>query len=136
MALVLDYVATQPEFGGLPVYLVGHSRGAGVSLVYALDHPSRCPASLSWNGVTNLDLLPQNKKKKCVHMAAAMSLMDEQGSICHWMCAIIDDLDNIANVTRLLTGCPSSPVRVALIQGTEDGPRLRDGSAAACASTP
>ena len=84
LALVLEHVATQPELTGLPVYLVGHSRGAGVSLVYALDHPEQVAGVISWNGVTNLDLFTADKKKKCVRMAAAMSLTDEQASRCHW----------------------------------------------------
>ena len=42
--------------------LMGHSRGAGVSLIYALDHPEDIAGVISWNGITNVDLLtPENK---------------------------------------------------------------------------
>lgn len=68
LATLLDYVSTQPELHGLPVFLLGHSRGAGVSLVYALDHPEQIAGVLSWNGVTNLDLFtPEQKEEMRTH---------------------------------------------------------------------
>ena len=45
-----------------PILLLGHSRGAGVSLIYALDHPEDIAGVISWNGIANVDLLtPENK---------------------------------------------------------------------------
>ena len=45
-----------------PILLLGHSRGAGVSLIYALDHPEDIAGVISWNGIAQVDLLtPENK---------------------------------------------------------------------------
>lgn len=48
----------------LPIFLIGHSRGAGVCLVHALDHPASISGVISWNGVTNLDLFSDQQKEE------------------------------------------------------------------------
>ncbi|WP_440116069.1 alpha/beta hydrolase family protein [Paenibacillus sp. QZ-Y1] len=133
---VLDYVPTQSELGGLPVYLIGHSRGAGVSLVYALDHSDQISGVISWNGVTNLDLFTAEQKEEMRTHGRSHVINGRTGQQMPLDVCIIDDLEQHRERYAIIDRLSSSPLRVALIQGTEDGKRLRDGSAALVQARP
>ncbi|SHN79229.1 Lysophospholipase, alpha-beta hydrolase superfamily [Paenibacillus sp. ov031] len=136
LATLLDYVSTQPELNELPVFLLGHSRGAGVSLVYALDHPEQIAGVLSWNGVTNLDLFtPEQKEEMRTHGRSHVT-NGRTGQQMPLDVSILEDLDAHKERYAIIDRLASSPLRVALIQGTEDGTRLRDGSAALVQARP
>ncbi|MGO4276070.1 alpha/beta hydrolase family protein [Paenibacillus sp. TAF58] len=45
-----------------PILLLGHSRGAAVSLIYALDHPEHIAGVISWNGIASVDLFTEENK--------------------------------------------------------------------------
>ncbi|MGC5776870.1 alpha/beta hydrolase family protein [Paenibacillus pabuli] len=130
LALLLAYVNTQFELKGLPVYLIGHSRGAGVSLVYALDHPEQIAGVLSWNGVTNLDLFtPEQKEEMRTHGRSHVTnaRTNQQMPL---DVSILEDLEKYKERYAIIDRLASSSLRVALFQGTEDSQRLQDGSAA------
>ncbi|MDQ0722831.1 pimeloyl-ACP methyl ester carboxylesterase [Paenibacillus sp. W4I10] len=136
LALVLEHVATQPELTGLPVYLVGHSRGAGVSLVYALDHPEQVAGVISWNGVTNLDLFTAEQKEEMRTHGRSHVVNGRTGQQMPLDMAILEDLDKHSKRYAIIDRLASSTLRVALIQGTEDPQRLRDGSASLVQARP
>ncbi|WP_433945402.1 alpha/beta hydrolase [Paenibacillus sp. SN-8-1] len=54
--VLISYLRQNPELSLLPLFLIGHSRGAGICLVYGFDHPRTLTGVLSWNGVTDLDI--------------------------------------------------------------------------------
>ncbi|RUT31545.1 alpha/beta hydrolase [Paenibacillus zeisoli] len=54
--VLISYLRQDPQLASLPLFLIGHSRGAGVCLIYGFDHPRTLTGVLSWNGITNLDI--------------------------------------------------------------------------------
>ncbi|MDR6726827.1 alpha-beta hydrolase superfamily lysophospholipase [Paenibacillus amylolyticus] len=128
LALILEYVSTQPELGNLPIYLVGHSRGAGVSLVYALDHPEQIAGVCSWNGVTNLDLFTAEQKEEMRTHGRSYVTNGRTGQQMPLDVLILDDLDQHKARYAIIERLTQSTLPVVLIQGTEDSARLREGS--------
>ncbi|WP_217582149.1 alpha/beta hydrolase, partial [Lysinibacillus sp. GbtcB16] len=61
---VVSAIRTREAGKEKPVLLLGHSRGAGVCLIYALDHPEQIAGVISWNGVARVDLLSSENKEE------------------------------------------------------------------------
>jgi pimeloyl-ACP methyl ester carboxylesterase len=123
-----DSLALPYHLGSLPVFLLGHSRGAGVSLLYAFDHPSQINAVISWNGISNVDLLSQEMKdemrqKGRTFIRNARTKQDMPLDI-----AILHDIEVNQDRFNILERVKSTKVPIALIQGTEDFKHLQAGS--------
>lgn len=123
----LPGVSGQPRIR--PLYLLGHSKGGGAALLYALDHPEEVEGVISWNGVTNLDLLSEEEKQAMRTNGRAYVLNGRTKQMMPLDRAILDDLE--ANQTRydLIGRAGELRVPVVLIQGEDDFERLRRGSA-------
>jgi len=117
-----------PRSAKLPLILLGHSRGGGVSLVEAFDHPERIAGVISWNGVTNLDLFSENEKEEMRTRGRTYVMNARTKQQMPLDAVILEDL--VANRERydIIGRAPSCPVPIALIQGTEDHDKLRKGS--------
>lgn len=128
MEILLSYLSQHPRYGSLPLFLLGHSKGAGDSLVYALDHPSDIAGVISWNGITNLDLLtPELKQEMRVHGRAHV-LNGRTGQQMPLDAVILEDLERQADRYNILARMKTASFPVVLIQGSEDGAHLRRGS--------
>lgn len=64
LEILISYLRKDPQFSSMPLFLIGHGRGAGVCLIYGFDHPRTLAGVLSWNGVTKLDLFTEDQRAK------------------------------------------------------------------------
>ncbi|MEO3947492.1 alpha/beta fold hydrolase [Gorillibacterium sp. CAU 1737] len=112
------------------VYLLGHSRGAGDSLLYALEHPGEVAGVISWNGITNVDLYSDQEKADMREHGRAYVLNGRTKQHMPLDRVLLEDLEANAGRFDILGRIQGIQPPVVLIQGTEDSARLRKGSAA------
>lgn len=123
-----DALSLPHETGSLPIFLLGHSRGAGISLIYAFDYPTQISAVVSWNGISNVDLLSQEMKHEMrqngrTFIQNARTKQDMPLDI-----EILHDIEANQERFNILKRVKSTKVPIALIQGTEDFKHLQSGS--------
>lgn len=128
MEILLSYLSQHHKFGALPLFLLGHSRGGGGSLLYALDHPDELAGVISWSGITNLDLFTAEQKHEMKTLGRSHVLNGRTGQQMPLDAVILEDLERQAGRYNILERMKSAGFPVVLIQGTEDGERLRRGS--------
>jgi len=128
MEILLSYLSQHPKFGGLPLFLLGHSRGAGDCLLYALDHPGDICGVISWNGITNLDLFTDEQKKDMKEKGRAHVLNGRTGQQMPLDAVILEDLEQQKERYNILKRMENSAFPAVLIQGTLDSTSLRRGS--------
>lgn len=128
MEILLSYLSQHHRFGSLPVFLLGHSRGGGDCLLYALDHPAELAGVISWNGTTNLDLFTEEQKREMRETGRSHVLNGRTGQQMPLDAIIIEDLEQQAERYNILERMKQAAFPVVLIQGSEDGERLRRGS--------
>ncbi|MBQ4900806.1 alpha/beta hydrolase [Paenibacillus sp. Marseille-P2973] len=127
---LITYLQSDPSYAGLPLFLLGHSKGAGVCLIHALDHPGQVQGVISWNGITNLDLLSDKQKEEMTRTGRSYVVNGRTGQQMPLDKIILDDLDRQRERFDLLGRMArGSDFPVILIQGSEDGAHLRKGSA-------
>lgn len=113
-----------------PLFLLGHSRGGGISLIYALDHPEHVTGVISWNGSVHLagmfgeETLKEMRSKGRAFIRNARTNQDMPLDV-----EILDDLERHKERFNIVARIKDAQVPITLIQGTEDLPALRDGSA-------
>jgi len=128
MEVLLSYISTHPKYGRLPLFLLGHSRGAGDSLIYALDHPGDISGVISWNGITDLDLFTEEQKQHMKENGRAFVLNGRTGQQMPLDAIILEDLEQQKERYNILKRMESSTFPAILIQGSEDAAHLRKGS--------
>lgn len=127
---LIRYLRREERFRELPLFLIGHSRGAGDCLVYALDHPGEVNGVISWNGVTNLDLFTAQQKEEMRATGRSYVLNGRTNQKMPLDNVILEDLERQKeryDILKRLANGPRFPI--VLIQGSEDGSHLRKGSA-------
>ena len=113
-----------------PLFLLGHSRGGGISLIYALDHPDHVKGVISWNGSVHLDKMFDEETKAEMRekgRATIRNARTNQDMPLH--VEILDDLERHKERFNIVERVKDAQVPIVLIQGTEDMPALREGSA-------
>ncbi|WNS41665.1 alpha/beta fold hydrolase [Paenibacillus sp. MMS20-IR301] len=128
MEILLSYLSQHHKFGSLPLFLLGHSRGGGDCLLYALDHPGDVTGVISWNGITDLDLFTEEQKVEMRGRGRAFVLNGRTGQQMPLDAVLLDDLEQQAERYNLLKRLSASSFPAVLIQGSRDGERLRRGS--------
>ncbi|WP_042201470.1 alpha/beta hydrolase family protein [Paenibacillus camerounensis] len=128
LEILLSYLSQHHKFGALPLFLLGHSRGAGDSLLYALDHPDEIAGVISWNGITDLDLFTEEQKHEMRTAGRSHVLNGRTGQQMPLDAVILEDLERQAERYNILERMKSARFPAILIQGTEDSARLRKGS--------
>lgn len=123
---LFSYLSLDPATHSLPVFLIGHSRGAGVCLVHGFDHPRSLAGVLSWNGITNLDLFSDGQKQEMREQGRSHVMNGRTGQKMPLDVVILDDLDRQRARYDIMGRIALADFAVALIQGTED--HLREGS--------
>lgn len=111
-----------------PVLLLGHSRGAGVCLIYALDHPERIAGVISWNGVANVDLLTSENKEEMRRTGRTYTLNGRTKQNMPLDLEILEDMERNRERFDIVNRISGAVFPISLIQGTEDGERLIRGS--------
>lgn len=135
----LDFLVNTIQAGELPLaeqalprplFLLGHSRGGGISLIYALDHPEPVNGILSWNGSVHLGgMFPEDAKAQMRKEGRAYIYNARTKQEMPLDAVILDDLKENKERFNIVGRVREARVPIVLIQGTEDHPALRDGSA-------
>ncbi|WP_342416586.1 alpha/beta fold hydrolase [Paenibacillus sp. FSL R10-2782] len=127
--LLLTNLRARHEFRQLPLFLLGHSRGAGSCFIYALDHPEEVSGVISWNGVTDLDLFTLPQKEEMRTKGRSYVPNARTGQQLPLDLVILEDLEQNRQRFAIVDRLKDSQQPAVLIQGTEDSKRLREGSA-------
>lgn len=112
----------------LPLFLLGHSRGAGVSLIYSFDHPEEISGVISWNGITNVDLLSEEAKKEMREKGRTYITNARTKQEMPLDKIILDDMEANQERFHILERVKESSTPIIAIQGTEDFAHLRKGT--------
>lgn len=111
-----------------PVFLFGHSRGAGVALIYAFDHSEAIAGVVSWNGITHPDIFDSDVKEQMLLTGRGFVANARTGQQMPLDKQIWDDIEANARRFDIVSRARDAEVPVVLIQGEEDLERLREGS--------
>lgn len=117
----------QPQPG--PVYLLGHSKGGGGALLFALDHPRLVAGVISWNGIAELDLLSPEEKDRMMTEGRAYTTNARTKQEMPLDRIILDDMQQQQERYNLVARISSLQVPAVLIQGEKDMERLLRESA-------
>jgi predicted esterase len=111
-----------------PIYLLGHSRGGAVSLIYAFDYPNHIDGVVSWNGITNVDIFPEQQKQEMREKGRSYVLNGRTQQQMPLDVEILEDMAANAERFNIMERAKIGELPIALIQGTEDSPHYRKGS--------
>lgn len=128
LTALIRHLQQEKQLRSLPLFLLGHSRGAGVCLVYALDHPDTVAGVLSWNGVTNLDVFTDEQKREMRDNGRSYVTNGRTGQQMPLDVVILDDMDKQQARYDILNRIKDASFNIALIQGSDDSIHLRRGS--------
>lgn len=120
----------QHSVAAQPLFILGHSRGAGIALIHSFDHPHTTSGVISWNGITNLEGLFSDKEKQQMRDKGRTYIFN--GRTQQQMpldLEILEDLDENEKRFNIIDRVKLSNVPIALIQGSDDFQKLRKGSA-------
>ncbi|KRE90470.1 lysophospholipase [Paenibacillus sp. Soil766] len=119
-----------------PILLLGHSRGAGVSLIYALDHPTEITGVISWNGIAHVDLLTPENKAEMRSTGRSYTLNGRTKQMMPLDLEILEDMERNEARFDIVGRIRDASFPITLVQGTEDGERLLRGSEKLVANNP
>ncbi|KQX64669.1 alpha/beta hydrolase family protein [Paenibacillus sp. Root444D2] len=111
-----------------PVLLLGHSRGAAVCLIYALDHLEHIAGVISWNGIANVDLFTEENKAEMRATGRTYTMNGRTKQNMPLDLEILEDMEHNRERFDIVGRISGANFPIALIQGTEDGERGIRGS--------
>ncbi|KRF32116.1 alpha/beta hydrolase family protein [Paenibacillus sp. Soil787] len=111
-----------------PILLLGHSRGAAVSLIYALDHPEHIIGVISWNGIANVDLFSEENKDEMRATGRTYTMNGRTKQNMPQDLEILEDMEHNRERFDIVGRISGAKFPITLIQGTEDGERGIRGS--------
>ncbi|WP_438446373.1 alpha/beta hydrolase family protein [Gorillibacterium sp. sgz5001074] len=112
-----------------PVFLLGHSKGGGGVLLFALDHPELVDGVISWNGISRLDVYSDDEKKAMRETGRAYTRNARTGQDMPLDRVILEDMDANRERFDLIGRIPGLRVPAVLIQGEKDSAHHLKGSA-------
>lgn len=125
-------ISEKIEYDGLPempIYLLGHSRGGASCLLYALDHAYAASGVISWNGITNMDLFTEQQKLEMKQAGRSAVINARTKEALPLDRVMLEDLEANAAGYNLIERMQSASFPLVLVQGSDDLPGSRDGSA-------
>lgn len=120
-----------------PLYVLGHSKGGGAALLFALDHPEHIAGVISWNGTSDLETLYSEAEKQAMQTdgrAYTVNARTKQQMPLDRV--ILKDLERNRDRYNLAGRIGGLRVPAVLIQGERDGAHLLKGSARLTAAQP
>ncbi|TXK85814.1 S9 family peptidase [Paenibacillus sp. N3.4] len=126
---VITYIRNQDyESSQKPILLLGHSRGAAVCLIYALDQQNEIGGVISWNGIANVDLFTEENKAEMRTSGRSYTLNGRTKQNMPLDLEILEDMERNRDRYDIVGRISGATFPIALIQGTEDGQRGIQGS--------
>lgn len=111
-----------------PLFLMGHSRGAGVCLIYSFDNSDLIQGVISWNGVADLDLFSNEEKNEMKSNGRAYIFNGRTKQQMPLNLEILEDMEEHQERYHILERVKYAKTPITLIQGSEDFQKLRKGS--------
>lgn len=111
-----------------PLFLLGHSKGGGTSLIYAFDHPGRIAGVISWNGIANVDLFSEKDKEIMRTEGRAYTINGRTKQQMPLDKVILEDMEQNQERFDIVDRVKDSKIPIVLIQGSDDAPWLIQGS--------
>ncbi|MDQ0900080.1 MULTISPECIES: S9 family peptidase [unclassified Paenibacillus] len=111
-----------------PILLLGHSRGAAVCMIYALDHPEHIAGVISWNGIANVDLFTEENKDEMRATGRTYTMNGRTKQNMPLDLEILEDMEHNRERFDIVGRISGAKFPIALIQGAEDGERGLRGS--------
>ncbi|MBJ6363713.1 alpha/beta fold hydrolase [Paenibacillus sp. GCM10012307] len=109
--------------------LLGHSRGGGEAILWALDHPDTVHGVISWNGsVRFTDIFGETGLQEIRERGIAYTRNARTGQMMPLERVIADDLEQNKARFHITERITELRVPLALIQGDQDYRRLIEGS--------
>lgn len=121
---------------GAPVYLLGHSRGGGVCLIYAMDHPDQVSGVISWNGIANVDLFTDEQKEEMRRLGRTYVHNARTGQRMPLDKEILENMERHRERFDIVGRIGKARIPIALVQGSQDFEHLRQGSERLLAQNP
>lgn len=119
-----------------PVFLLGHSRGGGVSLIYALEHPGEIASVISWNGITNVDIFGSELKEEMRSAGRGYVINGRTKDRMPLDVEILDDIEANRERFDIEKRIREASFPVLLVQGEHDYEAFRKGSQRLIAANP
>ncbi|WP_233147105.1 alpha/beta hydrolase family protein [Paenibacillus selenitireducens] len=111
-----------------PLFLLGHSWAASMSLIHALDHPDTVAGVIAWNGSSHPDIFSEQEKQEMRDHGVAYTLNGRTKQQMPLSVEILQDLEAHTDQYAIVDRISQASFPIALIQGTDDFERLRRGS--------
>ncbi|MCG7408547.1 alpha/beta hydrolase [Paenibacillus sp. ACRRX] len=122
-------IRTDNSLEDAPIFVLGHSRGGATAILYALDHPTELTGVISWNGVTNMDLYSEAQKEELRRTGRSQVINARTGEALPLDAVVLHDLELNRARYDLIGRISSASFPLLLVQGSDDLPGFRDGSA-------
>lgn len=114
-----------PVKDGERLYVLGHSRGAAVATIHALDHPETVDGLIGWNSALDVDLFPEEQKQAMREQGRAYVRNARTGQEMPLAVEILEDMERNRERFDIIGRIQGLQVPMALIQGSEDFDRLK-----------
>lgn len=108
--------------------LMGHSRGGGNSLIYALDHPGQIKAVSIWNSIHRVDFFAPELIDDIEHKGVGYITNARTGQLLPVRREVIEDIKQNKERFSIKQRLPDLHIPLLIVQGTEDLPGLFEGA--------
>jgi uncharacterized protein len=108
------------------LYLLGHSRGGGNSIIYAAQHPE-VKAVVTWNGIARADLFDTSFKEEVLREGVGYVANARTKQSMPIRSSFYEDLQQNEASFDIAAKLASLPIPVLQLQGDQDSPRLQEG---------
>ncbi|HEU5162137.1 MAG TPA: alpha/beta fold hydrolase [Thermoanaerobaculia bacterium] len=121
LASVLSWVAHLREVGDLPLFLMGHSRGGGVSILGAKKVASPLVRGIvTWSGVARADRWPDAVKREWRKRGVLEVQNARTGQTMPISTAVLDDLEARGKDLDILAALDETECPLLIVHGTAD----------------
>lgn len=127
----LAYLLSILQAGEFPIqgwerlHLLGHSRGAAVATIHALDYPEAVNGVIGWNSSLDVDLFPEEQKQAMREKGRAYVRNARTGQDMPLDVEILEDMERNRERYDIMGRIHTLQVPLVLIQGSEDFERLK-----------
>jgi uncharacterized protein len=118
---VLSWIESQPDLSGLPLFLMGHSRGGGISILAASQAtPAPLRGIVTWSGVARADRWPESVKREWRARGLLEVTNARTGQVMPLSTAVLDELEARGRDLDILAALESVECPILIVHGLAD----------------